>query len=59
MHLITADHNIEQMFLFFFLMPHAACGILILQPGIKPVVPPALTAGNVNQQTAREARTNA
>ena len=56
MHLITADYNIEQI---FFLMPCAVCGILILQPGIKPVVPPALTAGNVNQQTAREAQTNA
>ena len=38
----------------FFNLSHAACGILILQTGTKPM-PPALEAKNRNHWTAREA----
>ena len=41
-------------FFFFFFWPHhAACGILVPQPGIEPV-PPAVEAQSLNHWTARE-----
>ena len=41
-------------YLFIYLWPrHAACGILVPWPGIKPV-PPALEAQSLNHWTARE-----
>ena len=40
-------------FFFFFWPRHAACEILVAQPGIKPV-PPAVEAWNPNHWTARE-----
>ena len=42
----------SQMFLFFWLHS-VACGILVPQPGIKPV-PSALGAQSLNHWTARE-----
>ena len=41
------------LFLFFFWLDHAACGILVLWPGILPV-PPAVEAWSLNHWTARE-----
>ena len=43
----------EPFFFFFFWPCHTACGILVPQPGIKPV-PPALEAQSSNHWTARE-----
>ena len=41
-------------FLFFFFWPrYVACGILVPQPGIKPV-PPAVEARSLNHWTTRE-----
>ena len=39
--------------LFFFWPCHAACGILLPQPGVEPV-PPAVEAQSLNHWTARE-----
>ena len=39
--------------LFFFWPHHVACGILVPQPGIKPV-PPALGVQSLNHWTSRE-----
>ena len=46
------------LFYFFFLififwLCHVACGILVTQPGIKPV-PPALEAWSLNHWTAKK-----
>ena len=37
----------------FFLLTHAACEILVPQPGIKPM-PPAIAAWSLNHCTTRE-----
>ena len=39
--------------IFFFLLHHAACGILVPWPGIEPM-PPALQAWSLNHWTTRE-----
>ena len=41
-------------FLLLFSLSHAAYGILVPRPGIKPV-PPAVEVWSLNHQTAREA----
>ena len=43
----------ENLVFFFFWPCHAACGILVPQPGIEPTSP-ALEARNLNHWTARE-----
>ena len=43
----------ETFFFLIFWPRHAACGILVPQPGIKPT-PPALEAQSLNHWTARE-----
>ena len=48
------DWNGSKIAIFiYFWPPHVACGILVLQPGIKPTSP-ALEAGSLNHWTARE-----
>ena len=44
---------LKTLLLFIFCLHHAACGILILQPGIKPA-PTALQAQSLNHWIAME-----
>ena len=45
------------MYTFFFFFGHTVCGILVLQPRIRPS-PPTMEAWSLNHWTAREVQAN-